>query len=997
MTSPFSKKLWRLLPGLTAALITVGLQQTGAIAPLEDAAYRGFFRIRGERQWDNRIVLITIDDATLAQLGEFPLSRDHYTRLLEQLSASPPAVIGFNLLFVEPSPADAEFAVAIADANNVVLAAAVDARGYPLLPVQPLNYASIASGHILKDAGSSGVVHQLAPQKGRQLAFGISLAQTYELRQSQVKMPPLEHPLRLNWPGPKESLSQYSLVDVLAGRIAPIAFDDKIVLVGMSATGVDALPTPFDYDPPASGLLMHAAVLDNILQQRSLQTVPFNGIWVFMLLSMPGVSYWLFGQPLRWQLAVTFAGCLGWLALNLLLFYGLYWLPVVPPLLLMGLTGLGTIFSQQLRANLALQHLLEDLWQHYHRDADLTLPPEVPPHAIAEALGPEVSKLAALANTWGWAQITQSAITQTVPVGLLVADEQGLVWFCNALAMQWLPIRLQESLTNALVPQWIDADTWRMILQQFEQRAPLPTCESQQGDRWFELRFERLATLKHDNPLLQDGRQGLLLLVENITHRKVIELQLRSLNRGLEDEIRQRASELETMNLNLVQEILEHQEAQAQLAHQARHDELTGLPNRTQFKARLTELVNQCHPGEQLFAVLFIDCDRFKLVNDSFGHLVGDQLLQAIAGRLEQSLEATDLVARFGGDEFTLLITHLQDPHAAVKVAQRIRRQLQKPFLIAERQLYTGCSIGIVLSDSTYQQADEMLRDADTAMYRAKHSGTGIVLFEPEMHLAVRSTLQLETDLRHSLQHDELIVHYQPIFGIHSQKIAGFEALLRWRHPRYGVVGPDKFIPIAEETGMIIPIGQWVMQEACQQLRHWQDRHLLPGDAFMSVNLSAQQFNEHQLLERIDATLRATALEGQFLKLEITESVLMTHTETATNTFKALKDRGICLGIDDFGTGYSSLSYLHHFPIDVLKVDRSFIQRMTNGQKHLSLVQAIKTLAYHFDMTMVAEGIETETQMEHLRAMECSLGQGYFFCPPMDHQTLEAQYLCTVA
>jgi EAL domain-containing protein (putative c-di-GMP-specific phosphodiesterase class I) len=298
-----------------------------------------------------------------------------------------------------------------------------------------------------------------------------------------------------------------------------------------------------------------------------------------------------------------------------------------------------------------------------------------------------------------------------------------------------------------------------------------------------------------------------------------------------------------------------------------------------------------------------------------------------------------------------------------------------------------------VLSNPAYQQADDLLRDADTAMYQAKRSGRGSLLFRPEMHLAVRSSLQLETDLRGALDQHELVVHYQPIVNIETETIAGFEALVRWHHPQHGVIGPDKFIPIAEETGLIIPIGQWVMKTACQQLRQWQDRRLLSTEVFMSVNLSVQQFNEPQLLDRIDETLEVTQLDSQYLKLEITESAIMANSETAVNTFKALKDRGIRLGIDDFGTGYSSLSYLHSFPIDVLKVDRSFIQRMTTGQKHLSLVQAIKTLAYHFEMTMVAEGIETAMQMDCLRSMQCSLGQGYFFSPPVDHGTIETQYL----
>ena len=993
MMSPYFKRVWRLLPGVLAGLITTGLHQTGAITPLEDAAYRGLFQLRGAQAWDERIILITIDDKTLAQLGQFPIARDYYTQLLVRLSEAQPAVVGFNILFTESGPADEAFAEAILEANNVVLASAVNRQGRPLTPVPPLRQAAIATGHILSTSESDGLIHQISPIKAQNLALSLVVTDLYSRRvPSSVKLPSLDDPLWINWPGPQSTLAQYSFTDVVSGRIPPAAFDNKIILVGMTATGIDALPTPYDHNPPSSGLLLHAAVLDNVLQQRLLQPVLFPNGWMLLIFAMPILSYWLFGKSLRQQGMVIVLGLAGWVGISLLLFHGMYWLPLVPPLLLWGLTGTGTMLSQQFRANWVLQRLLADLWRHYRQESAPTLWLTAPPNVIAADLGPEVTKLATLANTWGWSQATQSAISQTAPIGLIAADAQADVWYCNALAMQWLPIQLRQSLIEALVPQWLDNSAWQVVYEQFLNGEAIAPLECQQGAQWFELRFTTLANIAHPNPLLKDGRQGLLLLIENITHRKAVELQLRSLNRGLEDEIRQRATELETINRNLIEEILERQQAQAQLAHQALHDELTGLPNRVQLKAHLSELVNQFQAGGPLFAVLFIDCDRFKLVNDSFGHLVGDQLLQAIAQRLQQNVANTDLVTRFGGDEFTILLTHLRDEKVAISVAQRLRKQLQRPFFISDHQLYTGCSIGVVLSDTAYQQADEMLRDADIAMYQAKRSNQESVLFQPEMHLAVRTSLQLETDLRRSLPQQELTIHYQPIFSIDTQEIVGFEALLRWHHPRLGLVGPDQFIPIAEETGMIIPIGQWVLQRACQQLRVWQNRHLLPDHTFMSVNLSAQQFNENLLLDRIDQALQETQLESHCLKLEITESALMSNSEQAVNTFNQLKDRGIRLGIDDFGTGYSSLSYLHHFPLDFLKVDRSFIQRMTDGHKHLSLVQAIKTLSYHFNMTMVAEGIETEAQIAQLKTIQCSLGQGYLFSPPMDSESLEEKY-----
>ena len=995
MTSRFSRKRWRLLPGCFAALITLALCYLGVLTQLENASYRWSFQMLGARSWDDRIVLVTIDDDTLGELGQYPLSRDVYTQLLEKLSASRPSVIGFNILFIEPSPADAELAAAIAKMGNVVIAIGSDGQGNLLTPTEPLYSAAIASGHILKQIESDGLVHTIDPWSGNVAAFGITLAEVYAFTRLPTELPPLDHPLQINWPGPKADVPQYSLADVIAGRVSPTAFNDKVVLVGMTATGVDALPTPFDNNPPASGTLLQAAVIDNTLQQRYLRSIRVPGFWVLLIVTMPGASYFLIGQPLRKQLLLTIISMVGCLGVSSLLFSQNYWLPITSPLILFGLTGIGGMVAQQLRANLALQHLLDDLWHHYRHDTNLAIKLSAPSPSIPEDLGDEVHRLALLANSLGWAQAAQAAISQTIPIAMLAVDDRDQIWFCNPLATEQLGIRLGTSLTTYLVPKWLDEKTWHKTLCQVWRGDTIAPIECRQATAWFELRFERLNNLAQANALLKDGRRGFLMLVEDITHRKSTEVKLRLLNEGLEDEVRQRAEELESTNLNLLQEIVERRQVQEKLAYQALHDELTGLPNRSALKTWLTELVEQFQNNkEKDFAVLFIDCDRFKLINDSFGHLMGDELLKAISNRLRHCIARTDRVVRFGGDEFVVLLTNIKDSQSVITVARRIRQQLQKPFSIHKKQLYTGCSIGIVLSQPVYTQAEDMLRDADIAMYRAKRSGMGYTFFEPEMHLAVRSSLQLETDLRQAVKRQEqLLVYYQPIFAIETRQIVGFEALIRWQHPHLGLIGPDKFIPIAEETGLIVQIGQHVLREACNQLRIWQRKGCLPVNTFMSVNLSVQQFNEPNLLDRIDEILQDTQLDSRYLKLEITESAIMANSDLAVRTFHHLRERGIRLGIDDFGTGYSSLSYLHCFPIDVLKVDRSFIQRMVQGHKYLSLVQAIRTLAHHFDITMIAEGIETEIQIEQLMKMDCILGQGFVFCPPLDHQTLETRYL----
>ena len=995
MTSRFFRRLWRLLPGSFAAITTLGLTHFGVLTPLEYASYRWVFHLRGALPWDNRIVLVTIDDATLAELGQFPLPRDIYTQLLEQLAASQTIAVGFNILFIEPSPADAALAAAMTQQGNVVMAMGVDSEGQLLMPTAPLQTAAIATGHTFTQLKADGLVHTLEPRAGQQTALGITLAEVYAFTRAPVKLPPLDQPLWVNWPGPLADLPQYSLADVLAGGIDPEAFDEKLVLVGVTATGANAMPTPFDDNPPGNGTLLHATVLDNVLQQRYLRPIDAPWLWGLLLVAMPGVSYALVGQLFRWQLLITAGGLAIWLGVSLLLFYGNYWVPTVGPTFLLGLTGTVTILGQRLRENLALQQLLDDLWQHYRQDTVMLSGQSGAASLVSDDLGNEVRKLVLLAESLGRSQATQTAIAQTAPVGILAVDEHDQVWFCNPLATRWLGLSLGDSLTPVLVPDWLDSKTWQRTRSFLLNGGRVVPLERQHNQTWFELHFERLEGIASPSPMLRQARRSFLVLLEDITHRKSVELQLRVRNEGLESEIQQRAQELEMTNINLQREISERRQVQAELARQALHDELTGLPNRNRFVTRLTELLEKPRTNTTpQFAVLFLDCDRFKLVNDSFGHLVGDALLRAIAKRLRNCVARTDMVARFGGDEFTILLTKIQTPQSATHVAQRMRQRLQEPFFIQDHQIYSGCSIGIVISKPSYKQAEEMLRDADIAMYRAKQGGFGYTLFEPEMHLQVRHSLELETALRQALKRKELSVLYQPIFTLETKQIVGFEALLRWQNSTHGGVSPSQFIAIAEETGLIVPIGEWVLKQACAQLYAWQQNNQLPNsNIFMSVNLSVRQFNDPDLLKRIDKTLRETGLESQYLKLEITESTIISNSELAIKIFQNLKDRGIHLGIDDFGTGYSSLNSLHGFPIDILKVDRAFIQHIGEGQKYLSLVQAISTLARQFDITMVAEGIENEEQSQHLQAIGCRLGQGYFFCPPLDGKTLETRYL----
>jgi diguanylate cyclase (GGDEF)-like protein len=455
--------------------------------------------------------------------------------------------------------------------------------------------------------------------------------------------------------------------------------------------------------------------------------------------------------------------------------------------------------------------------------------------------------------------------------------------------------------------------------------------------------------------------------------------EIHQLNTQLEQRVRQRTAQLE-------QEITERLQAQERLLHLALHDVLTGLPNRAWFMKRLDELLKQVQqqPDHQ-FAVLFLDCDRFQSINDSLGHVMGDQLLVSIARRIELSLRPGITLSRLGGDEFTILIKDIETTADAVQIAKQILKELAAPFQLGQYQVFTNVSIGIVVGGASYQQSEHILRDADTAMYRAKAKGKACYqMFEPTMHHRALTNLQLETDLRQALAQNQFVPYYQPIISLTANQIVGFEALVRWFHPDQGMINPDQFIPIAEETGLIMAIDLCVLRQACRQLRIWQEQGLADKSLTMSVNLSVKHFINFDLLQQIDNILQETGLDGQNLRLEITESDIMENAEFASQVIEQLQNRQIQLIIDDFGTGYSSLSYLHRLPIDTLKIDRSFIMRIGDNGENMEIVQAIMALSNSLGMNAIAEGVETQAQLDQIKELSCQFCQGFLFSKPLD-------------
>jgi diguanylate cyclase (GGDEF)-like protein/PAS domain S-box-containing protein len=418
----------------------------------------------------------------------------------------------------------------------------------------------------------------------------------------------------------------------------------------------------------------------------------------------------------------------------------------------------------------------------------------------------------------------------------------------------------------------------------------------------------------------------------------------------------------------------------------ALYDPLTGLANRTLFLDQLERALQEAQSQKDyLLAVLFIDCDRFKIVNDSLGHLIGDQLLIQVAHRLSACLRAGDVVARLGGDEFAVLLENIKGTSHATNVARRLNEALQQSFEVMGHTIYLSASIGVAFNSQKYCQAEDLLRNADTAMYRAKALGKDrYEVFNDSMYAQAQARLQWETFLRQAVERCEFELHYQPIVSLARDRVVGFEALLRWQHPERGLIFPGDFIPLAEETGLIIPISEWILYEACRQMQVWQQQLSLSHPLTVSVNLSRKQFSQPHLADLVAQILQETELDPKSLKLEVTETAIMDQPEeTAIALLSQLKELGLYLSVDDFGIGYSSLSCLHSFPIDSLKIDRSFMSNIDIRGKNATIVQAIITLAHSLNIDVTAEGVETTRQLAHLQALQCDYAQGYFFAKPL--------------
>jgi diguanylate cyclase (GGDEF)-like protein len=460
-------------------------------------------------------------------------------------------------------------------------------------------------------------------------------------------------------------------------------------------------------------------------------------------------------------------------------------------------------------------------------------------------------------------------------------------------------------------------------------------------------------------------------------------IAMRAVHRGAQDYLVKHSVDGPLLTRS-IRYAIERKRLESELAHQALHDALTGLPNRALFLDRLRVSLSRVERRDSTLAVLFLDLDNFKLINDSFGHDAGDDLLQQVAGRLEGMMRDGDTVARMGGDEFTILCDDLRGPERVAEISQRIDRTLADPYVVAGRECYVGASIGIAFPSKAADRPELLLRNADAAMYKAKRDGRGrSEVFDASMHAEVMERVELERALRSALESKEFRLVFQPIVDFDDGRPSSFEALVRWDHPDKGLLEPESFIPLAEETGVIVPLGRWVLDEACHQAVRWRDTSDHLDRLGISVNVSPRQIEESDLFGDVSSALERSGLEPKLLTLELTESTLMRLGESAAQKLGLIKALGVQVALDDFGVGYSSLSYLQQFPIDVVKVDRSFIQQIGESREKWAFARAIVGLTRTLELRTVAEGVELLEQATELRDMHCAFGQGFLFSRPM--------------
>lgn len=596
-------------------------------------------------------------------------------------------------------------------------------------------------------------------------------------------------------------------------------------------------------------------------------------------------------------------------------------------------------------------------------------------------IGEDVTDRRRAEETTRQLMLQQQAILENASVGILFTQEGG-IRHCNARMEQMFGWGPGELIGQSARVFFASDEDYGLFGQE---AGPVLLSGNQLDVEWANVRKDgsRLwCRILARAVVPGDASQGTIWTTEDVSARREAQLALMQAHEELENRVAERTAELAETNLRLQEEVAERQQAEERVMHLANHDALTGLPNRRLLIDRLGQALALAHRENHQVAVLFMDLDRFKTINDSLGHMKGDALLQNVARRLSETLREGDTVSRLGGDEFVIVLPSLDQPKAAEKVALKLVDALAPPIDLGGQELRVSASIGISLFPEDGRDTETLLRNADSAMYHAKDMGrNNYQFFMEQMNVAAAERLRLENDLHRALERHEFELHFQPRVSVANGLACGIEALIRWRHPERGLVLPEHFIPVAEDTGLIVPIGEWVINEACRQGTAWCAAGLpkLP----VAVNLSPRQFRQSNLVDTVARAIERYGWPCKLLELEITEGVLMQQTSETLKTLEALNRLGVGLAIDDFGTGYSSLSYLKRFPVDFLKIDQSFVRDIAVDPDDATIVTAIIGLAHNLGLTVVAEGVENASQLDFIRDAGCDEAQGYHIGRPM--------------